>query len=188
MGPEFNFYSIADNGKSMAIDGRPFKAEGIVPLGVKSNVAQDFIIKAENVATPDNGKVYLHDKLMQQYVLLQAGTEYRFSVTDDKTTQGENRFELSMSPADVAESNKALAMTMMPNPASDEVKVTFSSGKKGEVSLKVMDLTGISVYEKGLGMKQNGSVTVSLSNLASGIYMVELTSGNEKVVQRLVKE
>jgi hypothetical protein len=172
----------------MAIDGRPFKAEGIVPLGVKSNVAQDFIIKAENVATPDNGKVYLHDKLMQQYVLLQAGTEYRFSVTDDKTTQGENRFELSMSPADVAESNKALAMTMMPNPASDEVKVTFSSGKKGEVSLKVMDLTGISVYEKGLGMKQNGSVTVSLSNLASGIYMVELTSGNEKVVQRLVKE
>jgi hypothetical protein len=35
---------------------------------------------------------------------------------------------------------------------------------------------------------ENGSLVVPLNNLASGIYMIELTSGVEKVIQRLVKE
>jgi hypothetical protein len=187
-GPEFNFYSISGDNKKLAIDGRPFKAEGTIPIGVRSNIEQDFIIKASSVTTPDNSKIYLHDKLLQQYTLLQVGTEYRFSVTADTITQGEGRFELSMNPAAVARNSKALSMSMMPNPATDEVNIMFTSGKKEKVSLTVLDVNGVKVYEKNLGQVENGSLVVPLNNLASGIYMIELTSGVEKVIQRLVKE
>ena len=77
---------------------------------------------------------------------------------------------------------------MQPNPASDDVKISFTSGKKDNVAIRMLDLSGVSVYSKDLGVQQNGSVIVPLSNVASGIYMVELTSGDQKVVQRLVKE
>jgi len=39
-----------------------------------------------------------------------------------------------------------------------------------------------------MGVQQNGKVIVPITNLAAGIYMVELTSGSQKVVQRLIKE
>jgi hypothetical protein len=184
---DFNFYSLSADGKKLAIDGRPYAAETAVPLGIQSNVAQDFIIKAENVAVPAGGKVYLHDKLLKQYVLLQQGTEYRFTISTDKTTQGDARFELSMEPAKVV-SNKGLQVTMTPNPATDEVTIGFTSGKADEVSVRVLDLSGVSVYNQNLGIKQNGNVSVQLSSFASGVYMVELTSGDQKVVQRLIKE
>ncbi len=189
-GAEFNFYSLSTDNHMLALDARPYKANSTIQLGVNSAYAQDFIIRAEQLALPTGGKVYLHDKLLKQYVLLQQGTEYRFSVTKDNNTQGNNRFELSMEPQEVAsiQAAKGLEVTMTPNPANDEVKVNFTSGKKDEVKVRVLDLSGVSVYNQDLGMKQSGTIMVPLSSLASGIYMVELTSGDQKVVQRLIKE
>ncbi len=184
---DLNFYSLSADNKKLSIDGRPYQAESAIPLGIQSSVAQDFIIKAENVAVPEGGKVYLHDKLLKQYVLLQQGTEYRFSISSDKQTQGEQRFELSMAPSTVA-NNKGLHVTMTPNPATDEVTIGFTNGKAESVSVRVLDLSGVSIYNQNLGTKQNGSINVQLSNFAAGIYMVELTSGDQKVVQRLIKE
>ncbi len=184
---DLNFYSLSADNQKLAIDGRPYKADGIIPLGIQSSVAQDFIIKTDNIVVPEGGSLYLHDKLLKQYVLLQQGTEYRFSISEDKQTQGEARFELSMAPTQV-NSNKGLQVALTPNPATEEVTIGFTNGKAEEVNVRVLDLSGVSIYNQNLGTKQNGSVTVQLGNFASGVYMVELTSGNQKVVQRLIKE
>lgn len=37
-------------------------------------------------------------------------------------------------------------------------------------------------------MQQSGTVAVPLARLAPGMYMVEVKSGNQKTVQKLVKE
>src|ERR1700733_7656872 len=142
----------------MVIDCRPYAAGKVIPLGINSTYAKNFIIKAEGVTVPDGGKVYLHDKLLNQYTLLTQGAEYRFSITADKTTQGDNRFELSLEPADIAamQTNKALQVNMIPNPATDEVNISFTSGKADNVSIRLLDLSGISVYNKDLGVQQNG--------------------------------
>ena len=139
------------------------------------------------MVTPAGAKIYLHDKLLQKYVLLDQGVEYRFTISKDKATQGDNRFELTMKPA-VTVDPKDISVTMTPNPATDDVKVTFTNGQAEPVTIKVMDMSGVNVYGENLGVQQKGTVTVPLNKLASGIYMVELTSGNRKVVQRLIKE
>ena len=183
-----NFYSMSAEGKKLGLDSRPYEAGKVISLGISSTVAQDFIIKTDGYAAPAGAKVYLHDILLNTYTLLQQGTEYRFSITTDKSTQGDKRFELSVDPTAAVAANKALEVTMQPNPATDEVKISFTSGKKDNVNIRMMDLSGVSVYNTSLGLQQSGSVNVPLSNLASGIYMVELTQGDQKVVQRLVKE
>ncbi len=188
-GADFNFYSISADSQKLVVDARPYYAGNTIPLGINSGYEKDFIIKAEGMTVPGGGKVYLHDRLLKQYVLLAQGTEYKFSITADKATQGENRFELSMEPAAVIapKTQTGLTATLTPNPATTDLNVVFTSGNKEEVTIKIIDLSGVCVYNKNLGVQQVGEEKVSLSNFASGIYMVELTSGSKKVVQRLIK-
>ncbi len=189
-GGDFSFYTLSTDSKKLAVDARPYKADAHIPLGINSHFAQDFIIRAENIAVPNGGLVYLHDKLLKQYVLLQQGTEYRFSVTRYENTQGENRFELSMEPAEVKEAEKitGLEVAITPNPVKDAARVTFTQSRTANVSIRVLDLSGNNVFTEDLGMKESGEVTLRLGNVAAGIYMVELTSGDQKVVQKIVKE
>ena len=182
-----NFYAWSADGKKMAIDGLPYKDGKVIPLGLTSSYAQDFIMKVQGYDVPAGGQVYLHDKLLNQYTKLSQGMEYRFTITTDKATQGDNRFELRTGPVEAAKLS-GLNVTMTPNPATDMVNITFTSGKPGETKIRMTDVSGVSVYNKDLGIQQQGSVNIPLDNYAAGIYMVELTNGDQKVVQRLVKE
>lgn len=189
LGAEFNFYSLSANEDKLAIDARRYTAKGIIPLGVSSIYAQDYIIKSERVAAPVGAVIYLHDKLLNQYIRLTDGAEYRFSVTKDAATQGNNRFELSIKQADeLAATSNGLEVTMTPNPATNEVTVSFRSSNADDVQFRILDLKGVSVCNRALGVQKAGIQKITLNNLASGVYMVELTSGTEKVVQRLIKE
>lgn len=184
-GGDLSLYSLSADGRRMVIDARPYQAGKVVPLGITSTYKQNFIIRAENIAAPENGTVVLHDKLLNKYVELSAGTEYKFAINEDKATQGDNRFELSLKPAAVA---AKFNVTLTPNPSTDDVKVAFSAPEANNVSVKVTDISGICVYSRDLGVQQAGQVTIPVAKLAAGIYMVELTSGNNRSVQKLVKE
>ncbi len=186
-GPDMNFYSIATDGRKLAIDARPYEGDKAIPLGVKSAYQQDFVIRAESISVPTGGAVTLHDKLLNKYVDMKEGAEYRFTVGKDKATQGDDRFELVLKPT-TAVAVKGLEVSMAPNPASDDVKITFTSGSKDNVSVRIMDVSGVSIYNQDLGTKQNGVITVPMSNFAAGVYMVEITQGEQKVTKRLVKE
>jgi hypothetical protein len=84
--------------------------------------------------------------------------------------------------------SNGLKVAMVPNPATDIVTITFSNGNTENVSIRVTNAAGVSVYNKSLGAVNSGSEAVPLGKMASGIYMVEVVSGDRKVVQRLVKE
>ena len=183
-----NFYSWSSDKKKMAIDARPYEAGSVIPLGIAGSYAQDFIIKVDEMPEMTGKNIFLHDKLLSKYTQLQQGMEYHFNITADKTTQGDNRFELSLDPAEVLVTGRGIELNMLPNPASEEVTISFVTGKKEKVQLRIIDQNGVSVYENTPGMLQTGKVSVPLNNLAAGMYMVELTSGSDKMVKRLIKE
>ena len=186
-GADFNFYSLSGDNKKMVVDSRSYATDKIISLGVNSSYQQDFIIRADNVVLPEYTTLYLHDKLLNKKIELNAGTEYKFSISKDRVTQGDNRFELALKHAQVLVTSE-FSVTMSPNPATEDVKITFALPATEQVSIRVIDITGLSVYASKLGVQQNGSVTIPLAQLASGVYMVELSAGDKKVVQRLVKE
>jgi DNA/RNA endonuclease G (NUC1) len=186
-GLDFNFYSIAADGRRLAVDARPYEGDKVIPLGLNSAYQQDYVIRAESISVPAGGAITLHDKLLNKYVEMKEGTEYRFTIGKDRATQGNERFELSLKPTTAAVV-KALEVSMAPNPASDDVQITFTSGSKDHVSVRIMDVSGVSIYNQDLGAKQNGVITVPMSNFAAGVYMVEITQGDQKITKRLVKE
>ena len=188
--PDLNFYSWSSDRHPLSLDVRPYQAGKVIPLGFTTSYVQNFIIKVDNFAVPSGGQVYLHDKYLGTYALLNQGTEYKFAVTKDPASQGDNRFELGLEPGDaqLVHAKGSLKVLMVPNPASSGVNITFIAPSQEKTSVRFLSVEGVCVMTQELGVQQSGSVNLNLDNLASGVYMVEFTSGSDKVVQRLVKE
>ncbi|WP_133162748.1 DUF7948 domain-containing protein [Flavipsychrobacter stenotrophus] len=184
---DFVFYSLSSDSRKMAIDDRPFSAGKVIPLGIASAYNQNFIIKSENVALPSGNTLFLHDKLLERFTELKPGAEYGFTINKEKASQGDARFELVLRSESRSADND-LKLTMMPNPASEELNILFTSTRNEQTSVRIMDLSGVNIYSKDLGITQGGIVNIPFNNVTSGIYVVELTSGAKKVIQKLLKE
>jgi hypothetical protein len=139
---------------------------------------------------PQGGQVYLFDKYLQRSVAMEQGAEYRFAITTDSMSQGDKRFELRMGAPETAVAQNAAGMNvkMTPNPATDEVTINYTTQGKEKVILRLLDVSGASVLSQDLGIQQSGSIYLDLENMVAGVYLVEITSGNEHTVQRLVKQ
>ena len=189
MNPDLNFYSWSADHKPLAIDERPFGNDKVIPLGITSNYKQHFILRADELNLPDGGQVYLHDKYLGTYTLLTQGAKYGFDITKDAASQGDQRFELGLHmDATITNTVGKLQVVMVPNPTSSGVNISFAAPQLANASVRILTLEGVCLMAKDLGPQQNGSVNLVLDNLAQGVYMVEFTSGSERVVQRLVKE
>ena len=185
-----NFYSLSSGNTRLSIDARPYQQGKVIPLGITSSYAYPFVIKADNLPLPANVQMFLHDKYLNKYELLSQGSEYKFAITGDVASQGDSRFELSFdsSGSAIAQTQTSLQMQLTPNPAQNQVTLNYFSSNRSGKSLAVVDVSGITVLSKDLGTNENGDIQLDISRLDAGIYMIVLSSGNEKIVQRLVKE
>jgi hypothetical protein len=184
-----NFYSWSADHHKLSLDARPFAADKVIPLGLTSSYAQDFIVKADDLSVPSGMEVYLHDKYLGQYKLLQQGAEYRFTISSRAASQGD-RFELSMrsSAGTAVQSSAHLQVQLVPNPATDDVSITYAAAGKALTTVRILNMEGVMVLAKDLGLQQSGTIQIPLEQLAAGVYMIEVTSGTEKTISRLVKE
>ncbi len=187
-GADLSFYSLSADEQKLTIDSRPYQTGATVPLGIRSAFAQDFIIRTENTHLPAGASLFLHDRLLDNYTPISNGIEYRFTISKDSASQGNKRFELTTSaPAGHSDGN-AVRVQIYPNPASDVVRIDFSSEGINKTDVAVRNVLGVVVYSNDLGWQKIGSVDILLNSLASGIYFVEITSGDKKVVKQLIKE
>lgn len=74
-------------------------------------------------------------------------------------------------------------ISVYPNPTTDKINITTQSSG---VTYKLMNVTG-SLLQTGI--LQQGTNSVSLDNIASGIYLLQLTDGNGNIkVTKVIKE
>jgi len=77
-----------------------------------------------------------------------------------------------------------------PNPSRGIVQVQYQAGAGVPVGIKVFDLSGNLVYQKiniANGKRQLHAVDLSGSGFTAGLYVVELISGEQKKIFRIVK-
>ena len=90
--------------------------------------------------------------------------------------------------AGVASSNN-MAMQLAPNPANDQLTVLLYGLKSNEKSnLRIYDLLGNVVLKDEIQGKENYTLQYNISDLASGMYMVEVSGLATKAVSRLIKQ
>lgn len=82
---------------------------------------------------------------------------------------------------------QTLALTTYPNPVASEVRITLPAAWQGKsVSLQLYSANGIIAKSVQLG-SAGQTEAMSVSNLASGMYVVKASCGNETAQQRIVK-
>jgi len=189
--PDFDFFTNTPDGHRLSVDARNFVPGSVIPLGIVTDMPQTYKIKVEDFEIPAGTELFLHDKYLGIYQELSLGNEYIFTISSDTLSQGENRLELALA-GDVTTStnttaNNGIKVTMTPNPATEDVLVSYAFGSNDVKELRLVDVSGVSVVKMNLGKQASGNVKIPLSRLASGLYLVEIESGNKVVTQRLIK-
>lgn len=85
---------------------------------------------------------------------------------------------------DVAMSN---TMSVYPNPATNNLTIKYNFGNSASANVIIRDVIGKAVYTKDLGKNLSGEkeVKLDISSLSSGVYFVELTANNNKIVNKI---
>jgi hypothetical protein len=116
---------------------------------------------------------------------LAAGT-YTVTVTDSNSCTATATATIVATGITTIASN-ITNITLIPNPANDVVKVVVSLTSAQNVEFRMIDITGNYIYTANESAGQGKLThTINLNQFAAGIYLVEVTAGNEVTRQRLV--
>ena len=101
-------------------------------------------------------------------------SEYRFVIEADITDVTGVKEELN-----------AKLVSVYPNPSNGEFKVSAKDMKGSNLNLVVRDLQGKLVYSANAAKE---GASINLSNVASGIYMLQVSTDSEIAIKRLIVE
>ena len=182
-----NFYTLADTNR-LSIDCRPLAANTTVLLGLKADSMMQYTIRVADYDVA-GAQLYLIDKFLNTTTPMSEGMQYDFNVTSNPLTQGNNRFEIGIGTTGVGQlSGHNISMSLSPNPAEDMVSISFDAVVNGPAQISIANLVGQQLLQRSLGNVNTAEVVVSLKDLPSGMYMVTVSCGEQKVTQRLIKK
>ncbi len=82
-----------------------------------------------------------------------------------------------------------LSIELMPNPTNSNVNVIFTAEKDGKAALKIMSYTGATLIEKQHLVQQGSSnLTLNLTDLANGIYFMQIQLDNKVFIKKIIKQ
>jgi hypothetical protein len=88
----------------------------------------------------------------------------------------------------IAESPLSRSLAVFPNPTHSDVQVEFSTFGEKTASIRVMELSGREVINRTETLEGDAhKARLNLSNLATGVYTLEISSGSMKATRRLIK-
>lgn len=99
-----------------------------------------------------------------------------------------NTINLSITGIENVESISNVAV--FPNPAAQELNVVFRVGTNEKVKLKVLDLLGQTIDERVISAmaNQKQSESFQIGTLQQGLYFIEISSGDFKYLEKIVKQ
>lgn len=111
-----------------------------------------------------------------------------YSTGDNTAIQNAINLALSeMSVTGIADNTKPSLFSAYPNPAKNEVTITYHLEKTSDVTLRIFDFAGKEVYAastKNVG-SGNQNVLVPTSELAAGLYYVSINTETSKQTLKL---
>jgi len=76
---------------------------------------------------------------------------------------------------------------LYPNPASQYLQILLPPNNAAICKMKVYSIAGAVVDEKALSGNEE-SFRYDISQLKTGIYLIEITSGNQRNVSKFIKQ
>jgi putative cofactor-binding repeat protein len=192
--PNTNFYVWSADNNKLSVDTRAFAHGKLIPLGFTSVEQQQYVIEVMQNGLAAGSQLALHDKYLNTVTPLDMGVRYRFAVTGDTLSQGDNRFELGVTVmAPPVTSVKEVAKTMLqvncvPNPATSYIDLSIMSSEVANTTVSIYDISGSIAYRQVLGDVKDRVARISLQELAAGMYIISVQHGKEVVTGRVIKQ
>jgi hypothetical protein len=145
----------------------------------------------------DNATISYRGPNVQSYTVedLSPNTTYQwrarqFNSASDSSDWSSNRTFTTKSSTSVNDLNSSDNFKIFPNPGNGNFELNYSLNSSDNIELKIYDIKGNIVYKEFLGLIIQGenSLQIDLSNLAKGVYLVNLNGQKNKFVQRVVVE
>ncbi|WP_339882645.1 T9SS type A sorting domain-containing protein [Polaribacter vadi] len=156
----------------------------VVPVGVKVTGTKEITFIAEATNIPSGLNVYLEDRQENIFTQLgEANSAYKVSVTE--ASNGIGRFYLHTS-AKSALSTEDVVLNSVSIYKSDKSTLKIAGLSQGKASISLFNVLGKNVMNSSFEV--NGVKEISLPNLATGVYVVQLTTEEGKLNKKIILE
>jgi hypothetical protein len=187
---QLDIYSLSADNHKLNWDARDADsiADGaVVALGVRSVPQAAYTLAVSENSLPASKIVYLHDKYMNSYTQLTNGTSYPFTVDVNAASQGEGRMELLFNNVTTGVNNVAATQNKIqvaPNPATSNVSLSYPTVFAGDKTISIMNAIGQVVRTVNTNDR---IVSVDISGLASGVYVVKTVGNGNTAIGKFIK-
>ncbi|BAO77309.1 PQQ-dependent sugar dehydrogenase [Winogradskyella sp. PG-2] len=185
--PEFVIYSNLVEGNS----GVPYAIQSIddsnlenvvINIGVNASQGQNIIFSVDENDIPDSKNVYLEDRLLNTFTLLNTDT---YSIIADTNLSGIGRFYLSIE-SNLLSTNDLPLDELLIYTNNSEKTIVIEGSIKNATNFKLYDINGRILKSIKLDVA-NSLQTINVEELSAGIYIAELSSSaNEKRIEKLI--
>jgi hypothetical protein len=126
------------------------------------------------------------------HIIYQRDPEPGLAVRGDMDPFGPNEMVYVNYPAQLVAGVKAIqpsvkSVSIYPNPANNNAILSFNMVKAGKVTVEILNVLGQQMFSTQ-NEYSNGihTMSVDITNLSAGLYIVNTASGNQKISQKLI--
>ena len=171
--PEEITWEVLNSNGEVVQEGGPYTTSGpkSEPLAVSANGCYEFIIYDES----GSSSTY--------YALVYGNNQKAFESTGFGAYE---RNEFAYDIVGVGEPQKITDLQLYPNPATDKLNIKLFMPVQSEITIRVSDILGKTVYEDMPGKTSAGSrqYVINTSDFQSGLYLLQVEASNEVIVKK----
>ncbi len=186
-GTSFALYSSLLNdseGEKLAIQTLPNTdyEDMVIPIGVNASTGKDLVFTAETSHLPEGIEVNLEDREKGSYTRLDE-TNSKYTVALTEVLNGVGRFYLHTKTAAALEVNSESLANVSIYKTSD-TSLRMIGLPQGNTNVKMFNILGKQLLNTAF--QSNGVKDLSLPTLASGIYIVQLSTTSGKLSKKII--
>jgi hypothetical protein len=151
--------------------------DGNGKVGAQSGVKYTWVI--------ENGGSKVGDTAQHNFVKDGSYNVTMYALINNSTCECSKTKSVIMNRAS-AKSFETTGVAVYPNPASKNVNIAMKENFGKMVTITMTNVSGAKV--KTMTAENNGMLNMNISDLASGVYMVNVSSGSNVSVQKLIVE
>jgi hypothetical protein len=153
----------------------------IIPIGLQAEAGKEITFSIEALNLPNGIKVYLEDREANTFRSL---TDGDLKITLNEDVNGTGKYYLQLSSKSLSADTTALETISVYVSGSKNLKIVGLSSKK--TSLKLFTSIGKLVFDTSFSSDETQNI--SLSNLSSGFYIVQIESVDKKLNKKIILE
>ena len=188
--PSFLIYSRIldneqDNGAKISVNALAYSEmwNKIIPLGINAQAGQEMTIGISHRTTPADLNIYLEDAFEGTMTDIKAGD---YTLIPSSDINGMGRFFIHIT-ADTMSNGEVSTNTLNAYKESNSSYITIEglATQSNNINVSLYNILGRKVLDTSLNNNIN-TQTISTLGMASGIYVIELESGNDRLTKKLI--